>query len=250
MKKEITLQVFVNNNVEEVVTQEIEKISEKYGVTFFKNVEEFYCFRELSEEVQQEIIDRNRERNVDYNWWEFTIDYWKEKLEQIGFDNADIRFSGFWSQGDGASFTAYCDSEKVLNSLLMCEGKLQNYKQWRLWFELIDAGIFKFDISRNSSHYCHEYTISGVIHDDFGGLNDRMWYAPDPKKPFNFTSRFEQKANLEYLEAMFDSFIKDISRKIYSDLEDEYEYLTSDACLKEYLDNNDEIYNIEGKEAR
>ena len=248
MKREVTLSVFVNDTVEEVVTQEVEKIAEKYGVTFFKNEVKTYKFSELSEEVQKEVLDRNRERNVHFNWWEYSIEYWKEKLEQIGFDNADIRFSGFWSQGDGASFTAYCDSEKVLNALLMCEGELQNYKQWRLWFELIDAGIFKFDISRNSSNYCHEQTISGVIHDDFGGLNNKMWYAPDPSKPFSFASKFEQKANLEYLEAMFDSYIKDISRKIYSDLEEEYEYLTSDACLKDYLDNNDEIYDEFGEE--
>lgn len=223
-------------------------VLEKNNVEFESDTKTFYKIGELPENIQEEIFDRKRDTNVFFDWWRWTIEGWKERLAKIGFDDADIRFSGFWSQGDGASFTAYCDSEKILNALLMCEGNIQNYKQWRLWFELIDAGIFKFDIARISSHYVHKNTVSGVIQDDFGGLNDKMWYAPDPNKPFTFTSIFEKKANLSYLEAMFDSFVKDLCRKIYSDLEEEYEYLTSNNCIKEYLENNDYEFDEYGND--
>jgi len=130
----------------------------------------------------------------------------------------------------------------------MCEGKIANYKQWRLWFELAENGIFKFDIVRNGSNYVHEHTVSGVIHDDFGGLNDKMWYAADPNKPYNFTCKFEQKANLSYLEAMFDSYVKDLCKEIYRSLENEYEYLTSNDCIKEYLENNDYEFDEYGND--
>jgi hypothetical protein len=42
----------------------------------------------------------------DTYWYESLLDDWKERLEEMGFGNPDIGFSGFSSQGDGASFTA------------------------------------------------------------------------------------------------------------------------------------------------
>jgi hypothetical protein len=250
MRKEIQLSFISDDGkIEEIVTKEIDKISEKYGVTFFKKINTTYYFSELPEDIQKKIIERKRDTNVFFDWWKWNLEDWKNKLASIGFDDADIRFSGFWSQGDGASFTAYCDTDKILNNLLLCEGKIVDYKQWRLWFELAENGIFKFDISRNGSNYVHEHTVSGVIHEDFGGLNDRMWYAANPEKPYNFTCKFEQKANLDYLEAMFDSYVKDLCREIYKKLEEEYEYLTSDDCIKEYLENQDDEYDKYGNDA-
>ena len=84
-----------------------------------------YSFNELPEDVQASTIEKNRDTNVfsGSNWYESVLDWWKEKLEIIGFEDADIRFSGFWSQGDGASFTAHCDEEKILNTLLVCQEK-------------------------------------------------------------------------------------------------------------------------------
>lgn len=39
-------------------------------------------------------------------WYDFIYDDWKETLENAGFINPEIHFSGFWSQGDGACFDA------------------------------------------------------------------------------------------------------------------------------------------------
>jgi hypothetical protein len=47
-----------------------------------------------------------REGAADYEWWDFIYEDWKEWLERAGFSGPDISFSGFSSQGDGASFTA------------------------------------------------------------------------------------------------------------------------------------------------
>lgn len=53
--------------------------------------------------------------NTDHDWWDCTVETWKNALAEIGFLDADIRFSGFWSQGDGASFTASIDAEKIIS---------------------------------------------------------------------------------------------------------------------------------------
>lgn len=249
-KTELVVMPTQHNNA---IISKVEEVCKMYGAEFTHNIHEYYLISELPENIQQEIFERKRDTNVFFDWWKWTIEAWKERLALMGFDDATIRFSGFWSQGDGASFTAYCDTQKILDSMLMCDGNILDkygvgWKQWRLWFELAENGIFKFDIARIGHNYVHENSVQGVIHDDFGGLNDRMWYPRNPEKPYEFTCKFEQKANLDYLGEMFDCYVKEISKKIYSDLEEEYEYLTSDACIKEYLDNNDYFFDKWGND--
>ena len=45
-------------------------------------------------------------QRIDEDWHEELIEEWVEKLAGLGFADADIRFSGFSSQGDGANFKA------------------------------------------------------------------------------------------------------------------------------------------------
>ena len=60
----------------------------------------------LSPAAQERARDWYRENCLDYEWWDSDYDHWKEKLAALGFTDADIKFRGFYSQGDGASFTA------------------------------------------------------------------------------------------------------------------------------------------------
>jgi hypothetical protein len=54
----------------------------------------------------QTILDKHRDYNVqDEYWYEGTIEWCKTYLEAMGFNNPEVNFSGFSSQGDGASFT-------------------------------------------------------------------------------------------------------------------------------------------------
>ena len=61
-------------------------------------------FKELSKNRQWEIIDSQ----MGDDWYEPIIEDIKAELEEFGISEPDIQFSGFWSQGDGASFT--CES--------------------------------------------------------------------------------------------------------------------------------------------
>ena len=235
MKKENLITIISEGNTD-YFSKKVEELCKKYGHTFQRSEIKTFNFEELSEKVQKEVLDRNRGINVDYNWWEYSISEWEEKLGKIGFENADIRFSGFCSQGDGASFTAYCDTQKILDTLLVCqEENTGDLKKWRLWFELAEAGLIKFDMMRISHNYVHENSVEGVLTEDFSGLNNKMWYAENPDKPYEFTSIFERKCQLRELEEMFDGYCKNLFGEIYSWLEGEYDYLTSDECIKDYL---------------
>ena len=49
----------------------------------------------------------------DQDWCDCTIEDWKTKLAGLGFDDAVISYSGFSSQGDGASFTANINPSRL-----------------------------------------------------------------------------------------------------------------------------------------
>ncbi len=61
----------------------------------------------LESEMNPELIEKHRDINVDHDWWDCTYDHFMEDMKQVGITVKDMRFSGFWSQGDGASFTGY-----------------------------------------------------------------------------------------------------------------------------------------------
>jgi len=73
-----------------------------------------FTFSELPEDIRQEVIEAYQPS--DY-WDEWVIDSIKEEAAELGIENFDFQYSGFWSQGDGASFTGTLSTE-LLTSLL------------------------------------------------------------------------------------------------------------------------------------
>ena len=78
----------------------------------------YYSFSELSEQAQQRVIDKVREwDDLFLSDEESIIECFKERHPHI--HNMDVRYSGFCSQGDGASFTGYIDGDWAINNLLI-----------------------------------------------------------------------------------------------------------------------------------
>ena len=73
-----------------------------------------YTYEELSEEVK---IGLRNEYNVPDDWCDELIRELEDKLFEKGYYNVDIKWSGFCSQGDGASFTASIDLIKFIKYL-------------------------------------------------------------------------------------------------------------------------------------
>ena len=77
-----------------------------------------FQFDQLADDAKETARDWYREGGFDYEWWDSIEDEWKVEIEEMGFQNVDIAFSGFSSQGDGASFT----------------GNRFDLKKWTEWF--------------------------------------------------------------------------------------------------------------------
>lgn len=184
-----------------------------------------YKFHELTKEQQQKVLNNYRDWNIQGEWWGFVYEDYQEKLATFGFLNADISFSGFGSQGDGASFTSEnIDIEKFISkfpkeSVQYFKPLIKKYK---------DILICK--VKRTDSRYVHENTCSADIS------------FPD----LEHTPEDETIAN--DLESLINVKRKELSIEIYKALQSEYEYLTSDDALIEFWnENSDYQFTDDGK---
>lgn len=67
---------------------------------------EGFQFDQLSDDAKEKARDWYREASAGDNYFsEPVIEDWKARLEKKGFNDPEISWSGFSSQGDGASFT-------------------------------------------------------------------------------------------------------------------------------------------------
>ena len=186
-----------------------------------------YTFDELKEDMKRKVLDDFRDINVDNEWYEFVYDDFiasvKEKYGvQLLYDN--ISFSGFWCQGDGASFIVEFD-DKEMAALL---DKFDISFRYGLKKTFIDT-IYKCEIRRNEFMYYNAGTVSPNIE-----LNV-VWLGPHLQK------YIEKKAD-EFYEKL-ENWKDELCSKLYKMLDDEYTNLTSDELVIEtIIDNNYEFY--------
>jgi hypothetical protein len=175
-----------------------------------------YTYHELSDNAKVNALRSLQDINTDHAWYEHIIDEWKEKLEDRGFNRADISFSGFYSQGDGCSFKADIDLDKLAidKGIINYTPLLANREDFHITCEPIHGW----------SAYCmHNLQYSGCCStDDLDTLlEDFVDYL------------ICYKAGLE--------------NEIYDDLQKDYEYLTSDEAIIETIDCNDMHFLEDGR---
>jgi len=185
-----------------------------------------FLFSELSEQAQSKAIDKNRDINVYDDWYQFVYDDAIEVASLFGLEIDKIYFSGFWSQGDGASFTGkyryakdslkkvkeYVPNDTELHSIvesLQKEQKKHFYK-------------FRSKITQRGNYY-HSNTMY------FDNWHDDLDYN------YSFGNSEDQ----------FESLLKSFAEWIYSSLYKEHEHLTSDELVKEQL-FDDYYFDTEG----
>ena len=174
-----------------------------------------YTFDELSEKAKEKAIENRRYWNVEYNWWSHVYDWFKDTYPQ--YEDCEISFSGFSSQGDGASFTFRLDSayfEKWVEALDIPEWKkavLVHYTP-------------QFYGKRNTHHYSHKFTITTDF--DFEAFSWR-W------KNIN---EFKLEMYGEFLEVL-QSEVYTHCDELYRTLESDYDYFISDECIIEGMED-------------
>ena len=183
-----------------------------------------YSFNELNDEQKNVVIEKNRDINVDFEWYDSSIADFKAALKLIGFYDVKVRFSGFSSQGNGAQFTGNYDYSKGALKKVKAE-----YPNWvalhNLASELQEIQskyFYKIGAKITSTgHYLHEYCTSFELFLDGDYFNS------------------------DNIESEFIESCRDFMREIYGMLNNEYDHLTSDKAVIETIESNEYFFNSE-----
>tara|TARA_Y100001937_G_scaffold122396_1_gene183084 strand:+ start:148 stop:753 length:606 start_codon:yes stop_codon:yes gene_type:complete len=176
-----------------------------------------FTFDELSEESQQKLIEGLRQ-DYEPDYSHIYDDFILEMSEQYGADISvdDIQWSGFWSQGDGASFTGEFDQEIIESILREAISEDDRALLDRLKVELCEAKSIRIP---PSNFYSHENTVVGDI-----------WFdCPDDTEL--------REDIVQTMESRFTEIIRDSCKDLYRKLEEEYDRATSDEALIEEIKN-------------
>ncbi len=198
-----------------------------------------YTFRELPPKAQEKAIDdvRNNEYYASWPWHEDTIYEFVKMLMDEGWelDVTDVAFSGFWSQGDGASFDATINIAKYINKHNLAE-------KYPLVLKYVDEFSIRGGTHKNSyaTHYSHERTRYFEIETDYiDSAHGEEILGVDGIKAL--------EAEIKALEKDIEDRRYHLSNDIYRALEKEYNDLMTDETITDYLIANDTEFTIDGE---
>ena len=179
--------------------------------------------------------------SLDYEWWDCTYANAKEDGKVKGFDIEDIRFSGFWSQGDGASWTGEVDMKQFLEHHLKEDHP--DYSRYFVLQAIINEGNDwverRVNVTRYGFHYVHSNTmrLDGM---DYGGVDnldeddEERLQEEGPLQRADIYQLWKGIDGAALLDDLGEWAIKEareFADKIYKDLEAEHDDLTSEESL-------------------
>ena len=190
--------------------------------------------------MNQELIDKHREINVDGDWWyECVYEWFEEECNSRGvyietiprknqktgkvYYDKDISFSGFWSQGDGAAFAGGInDIDKALGI------RVDDYPMFKKYVNELDgdwACVWKQGRGNNIS---------------FHGLElEPIADYLDADHPFAEIWQDQLDREYELVENDFNDLADELCELLYKTLEDEYDALTTDEAVWESIVANE-----------
>ena len=189
-----------------------------------------YSFNELSDEAKQVAFYNNSEINVEcWDWYDSTKDDFHTILELIGFYNIDSSFCGFYSQVDGASFSADYRYKKG------CLKAVKQHAPNDAELHSIISGIISHQKDNGYLLSCEVSKRGNYGHSNTMNFN---WYKNDD-------SCFDWKN--DFIENELEQLFKGLANWYYSRLESEHEYLTSFDVVAEMLEANEIQFLENGK---
>ena len=211
-----------------------------------------FRFEALSDSAKATALDAVRYRDVDYDWWDNTfydavrmaaflgIEIDSETHRQGSgrkYTTKKIFFSGFWSQGDGACFTGSysCAPEAIAKITAECDDAKLLDLATRLTVVQVAAKI-QYGCTVEA-----RITTSGS-YSHSGTMNVETSYTDD------IDDSDETADAIEATDAEITDYMREFADWIYAQLEAEYDYLTSDEHLTEYLVEDENLFDEDGKQ--
>jgi hypothetical protein len=202
-----------------------------------------YRLDELSDAAKDKARAWYREGGFDYDWYEAIYEDFQRIAEILGIrfktrivrlvggatrQEPRIAFTGFWSQGDGASFECYYSYRKnasaEIRSYAPRDIKLHEIADALLAIQRRNFYQLRAEASHRG-HYYHEYCMSISVERDSPTYQDMTADA----------------------EEIVIEALRDLARWLYRRLECEYEYLSSDEAVDEKIIVNEYTFTEAGR---
>jgi hypothetical protein len=206
-----------------------------------------YTFDELSEDIQTRVLDNFRDETDDIfedNAYFFICNSLLHDLRNdygINVNFSDVNYSGFNSQGDGLRFE-FEISNNLIVKYIEKEGLGDKCKLLyeTLQSEKINDLIIRTEKNGSYNLYCHEHTLymDYEIHFDEDEMN-----VVQNRLDFENTLFSE----LNYLLNYMNDWRISLCKKMYKELEYEYEYLLSYEYIREHISANYYEFTADGK---
>jgi hypothetical protein len=193
----------------------------------------------VTQKYNQDFIDKHRNINVDHDWWDYTYYDFRRICEILGIDldTGEPCFSGFWSQGDGASWAG---TYRSLRHSYGEQGAIPTYDlapvairghapQDEELHHIADElcllariyGPTYATVSRRNRHYAHSNTM--LI---------GQWEYMDEDIDMDEVD----EAIIDHVEEALLHTFQALAEWLYRTLEQEYDHLTSDEVVIEALE--------------
>ena len=202
-----------------------------------------YTIDELSDAAKEAARAWYRESCLDYEWYDFVYEDFQTICGILGVtfrtspvrlygggtrDKPHLYWTGFWSQGDGASFEgSYAHAKGAARAIRAHAPKDDELHRIADALQAVQNRNFHqlhATISQRGRYY-HEYTMSIDVERD-----SPTWQPPTDDAEDTVT------------EAM-----RDLARWLYRQLSAEYEHLTSDEAIDETLAANSWSFTASGE---
>jgi hypothetical protein len=193
--------------------------------------------------ISDELIDKHRDINTDYDWWESVYEDFDRVAKILGFDVnfKNISFSGFCNQGDGASFTGSYQAQVSRWSAPDSRIILRNFA------ETAPAEIRSYAPQDTTLHgIADELLVISRMYFPARASIGRTGTMYSHCATMNIPACEECDANAKFddevLMAVADAILvqaRALADWLYKQLEAEYEYQQSDAAVTDTIFAND-----------
>ena len=211
-----------------------------------------YAYSELQGTAKERAREKLVEWRTDHEWWDCVYEASKEKGEELGFNIEDIRFSGFCSQGDGASWTGSVDLLEFIEK--HADKESASFGEDMILCELIrnDWVNKELHIVRRSYHYCHENTITYEYNDwsDWERVSDDVVLHKGVMQNASVKQLCESFSVDYRINEWIETAVKKaklFAQDIYRALREDYEDLLNDESLADFADLNKYFFDKNGR---
>lgn len=197
-----------------------------------------YGIEELKPEAQEKAFESNRNTNVeDQNWYDCEFMEFERICKPLGISIPinGIAFRGFYSQGDGSTFTSLINLKQLFDGVAN--------QSWKTV-----APELEFDFTPCP---CDKRVLAllkkGIIEHQLYTEKTTRVYSVDYKSEYYYSGSY---ANIEHELTKLDKWVRNVldrlNKHLYESIQNEYEYQISDEAIKEQFISEHALFTEDG----